>query len=94
MIHDLWIFLYAFVAQMQSLSVSKSTCASWFNAIVNYTAIKRICDIYDWDGKGELDMVFFGDVIYALGLNITKKICKGLGEPNIITYICQCCRFC
>jgi len=25
-------------------------------------------------------MVFFGDVIYALGLNVTKKICKGLGK--------------
>jgi len=45
-------------------------------------AIKRICDIYDWDGKGELDMFFFGDVIYALGLNITKKICVGLGQQE------------
>jgi hypothetical protein len=29
-------------------------------------AIKKICDIYDWDGKGVLDMYFFGDIIYAL----------------------------
>lgn len=41
--------------------------------------IKKICDIYDWDGKGKLDMFYFGDVVYALGLNITKKICVGLG---------------
>lgn len=45
-------------------------------------AIKKICDIYDWDGKGELDMFFFGDIIYALGLNITKKICVGLGQTD------------
>lgn len=45
-------------------------------------AILKICDIYDWDGKGELDMFFFGDVIYALGLNITKKICVGLGQTD------------
>jgi len=45
-------------------------------------AIKKICDIYDWDGKGQLDMVYFGDVIYALGLNITKKICMGLGQQE------------
>ena len=43
-------------------------------------AIKKICDIYDWDGKGILDMYFFGDIIYALGMNITKKICMGLGQ--------------
>jgi len=45
-------------------------------------AIKKICDIYDWDGHGKLDMIFFGDVIYALGFNITKKICMGLGQQE------------
>jgi Ca2+-binding EF-hand superfamily protein len=45
-------------------------------------AIKKICDIYDWDGKGVLDMYFFGDIIYALGMNITKKICVGLGQQE------------
>jgi hypothetical protein len=45
-----------------------------------FLAIKKICDIYDWDGKGVLDMYFFGDIIYALGMNITKKICMGLGQ--------------
>jgi hypothetical protein len=38
------------------------------------TAVKKICDIYDWDGKGELDMFFLGDVMYALGMNTTKKV--------------------
>ena len=37
-------------------------------------AVKKICDIYDWDGKGELDMFFLGDVMYALGMNTTKKV--------------------
>merc|ERR1739849_70823 len=39
-------------------------------------AIKKICDIYDWHGKGQLDLFYLGDVIYALGFNITKKICS------------------
>ena len=39
-----------------------------------FAAILKICDIYDWDGKGELDMFFLGDVIYACGLNTTKKV--------------------
>jgi len=43
-------------------------------------AIKAICDIYDWDGKGELDLFFLGDVMYALGMNTTKKVCVGLGQ--------------
>jgi hypothetical protein len=41
------------------------------------TAVKKICDIYDWDGKGELDMFFLGDVMYALGMNTTKKVSQG-----------------
>mmetsp|Transcript_12582 Transcript_12582/g.20735 ORF Transcript_12582/g.20735 Transcript_12582/m.20735 type:complete len:149 (-) Transcript_12582:38-484(-) len=45
-------------------------------------AVKKICDIYDWDGKGELDLFFLGDVMYALGYNITKKICVGLGQTD------------
>ena len=36
-------------------------------------AILKVCDIYDWDGKGEIDLFFLGDVIYALGMNTTKK---------------------
>ncbi len=45
-------------------------------------AIKRICDIYDWDGKGEIDLFYLGDVVYALGFNVTKKICVGLGQTD------------
>jgi len=44
--------------------------------------IKKVCDIYDWDGKGELDMFFLGDIVYALGFNITKKIMVGLGQTD------------
>jgi len=43
-------------------------------------AIHKICDIYDWDGKGVLDMYYFMDVFYALGLNITKKVCVKHGQ--------------
>ena len=45
-------------------------------------AIIKICDIYDWDGKGEIDLFFLGDVMYALGMNTTKKVCVGLGQTD------------
>jgi len=50
--------------------------------MVDEATILKICDIYDWDGKGELDMFFLGDVIYACGLNTTKKVCVGLGMTD------------
>merc|ERR1712168_266149 len=50
--------------------------------MVDTEAILKICDIYDWDGKGELDMFFFGDVMYALGMNTTKKVCVGQGQTD------------
>ena len=45
-------------------------------------AIIKVCDIYDWDGKGEIDLFFLGDVMYALGMNTTKKVCVGLGQTD------------
>jgi len=45
-------------------------------------AIKKICDIYDWDGKGEIDMYYFMDVFYALGLNVTKSVCMKYGQQH------------
>ena len=50
--------------------------------MVDAEAVKKICDIYDWDGKGELDLFFLGDVMYALGKNTTKKVCVGLGQTD------------
>ena len=50
--------------------------------IYKLTAIKKICDIYDWHGKGQLDLFYLGDVIYALGFNITKKICMANGQQE------------
>jgi len=44
--------------------------------------IIKICDIYDWDGKGVLDMYYFMDIFYALGFNITKKICDKYGQMD------------
>merc|ERR1711970_433883 len=52
------------------------------NKMVDADAVKKICDIYDWDGKGELDLFFLGDVMYALGMNTTKKACVGLGQTD------------
>merc|ERR1711963_696495 len=40
--------------------------------------IKKICEIYDWDMKGVLDMYYF----YALGFNIVKKICVKYGQTD------------
>merc|ERR1712018_375078 len=45
-------------------------------------AIKKICDIYDWHGKGQIDLFYLGDVMYALGFNITKKICMANGQQE------------
>jgi len=50
--------------------------------MVDTEAVLKICDIYDWDGKGELDLFFLGDVMYALGMNTTKKVCVGLGQTD------------
>merc|ERR1711971_323233 len=50
--------------------------------MVDEAKVKYICDIYDWDGKGEIDLFFLGDVMYALGLNITKKACVGQGQTD------------
>merc|ERR1712051_825790 len=43
--------------------------------------IKKICDIYDWDGKGELDMYYFGDVMYAMGMNIMNLSALSTAKP-------------
>merc|ERR1719237_904483 len=48
--------------------------------MVDADTVKKICDIYDWDGKGELDLFFLGDIMYAMGYNTTKKVCVGLGQ--------------
>merc|ERR1712183_1171484 len=52
------------------------------NKMVDEAKVKYICDIYDWDGKGEIDLFFPGDVMYALGMNTTKKVCVGLGQTD------------
>merc|ERR1712154_677397 len=53
-----------------------------FVKMVDEAKVKYICDIYDWDGKGEIDLFFLGDVMYALGLNITKKACVAQGRTD------------
>ena len=50
--------------------------------MVDEAKVKYICDIYDWDGKGEIDLFFLGDVMYALGMNTTKKVCVSLGQTD------------
>ena len=44
--------------------------------------IKRICAVYDWHGKGELDMYYFGDIMYALGMNLMKSVCVKYGQQD------------
>merc|ERR1712090_110975 len=50
--------------------------------MVDADTVKKICDIYDWDGKGELDLFYLGDIMYAMGYNTTKKVCIGLGQTD------------
>merc|ERR1712080_195086 len=33
-------------------------------------------------GKGELDLFYLGDIMYAMGFNTTKKVCVGLGQTD------------
>merc|ERR1712172_424625 len=49
---------------------------------VDKEEILRICDIYDWHGKGELDMYYFMDILYALGMNLTKKTTVKFGQTD------------
>merc|ERR1711892_1164558 len=56
--------------------------SSYIFKMVDEAAVLKVCDIYDWDGKGELDMFFFGDIMYALGMTTTKKVCVGLGQTD------------
>merc|ERR1712026_9795 len=49
---------------------------------VDAAEIRRICDIYDWHGKGELDMYYFMDIFYALGMNLTKKTTVKYGQTD------------
>merc|ERR1712203_550944 len=49
---------------------------------VDKEEILRICDIYDWHGKGELDMYYFMDIFYALGMNLTKKTTVKFGQTD------------
>merc|ERR1712079_849030 len=44
--------------------------------------VKRICDIYDWHGKGVLDMYYFMDIFYAMGMNPTKKVYVKYGQTD------------
>merc|ERR1711878_260998 len=50
------------------------------NMSINADEVKKICAIYDWDAKGEIDMYDFMDIFYALGMNIIKK--TAVKEPD------------
>merc|ERR1712111_208124 len=52
------------------------------NMSVDADEIRRICDIYDWHGKGELDMYYFMDIFYVLGMNLTKKTTVKYGQTD------------
>merc|ERR1712210_350987 len=60
----------------------KKTFKIKFKMSIDAEAAKKICAVYDWDGKGELDMYYFMDIFYALGLNITKKVCVKFGQMD------------
>merc|ERR1712088_1099979 len=53
-----------------------------FKMSIDAEAAKKICAIYDWDGKGELDMFYFMDIFYALGMNLTKKTTVKFGQTD------------
>merc|ERR1712038_212878 len=59
---------------------SKNNC--YFKMSVDAAEIKRICGVYDWHGKGELDMYYFGDIMYAMGMNLMKSVCVKYGQTD------------
>merc|ERR1712203_933024 len=65
-----------------SCSIWEEKRASKNNCKMSADEIKKICDIYDWDGKGELDMYYFGDIMYAMGMNIMKSVCVKYGQQD------------
>merc|ERR1712036_205374 len=64
------------------LKVSEKGQIKSINMSVDADEVKRICDIYDWHGKGELDMYYFMDIFYAMGMNLTKKTCVKYGQTD------------
>merc|ERR1712051_1180404 len=74
--------------QLESVAVRESLCLcetsqiKSINMSVDAEEILRICDIYDWHGKGELDMYYFMDIFYALGMNLTKKTTVKFGQTD------------
>merc|ERR1712210_452662 len=74
--------------QLESVAVWESLCLCETSQIksikmaVDKEEILRICDIYDWHGKGELDMYYFMDIFYARGMNLTKKTTVKFGQTD------------
>merc|ERR1711981_1443400 len=75
--------------QQLGLGVGIAVCKSFEKKQVNLVnmgldadEVKRICDIYDWHGKGVLDMYYFMDIFYAMGMNLTKKVCVKYGQTD------------
>merc|ERR1712210_389840 len=60
----------------------KKTFKIKFKMSIDAEAAKKICAVYDWDGKGELDMFYFMDIFYALGMNLTKKTTVKYGQTD------------
>merc|ERR1712223_996409 len=58
------------------LKVFEKSQIKSLNMSVDAAEIKRICDVYDWHGKGELD------IFYALGMNLTKKTTVKYGQTD------------
>merc|ERR1712226_1345305 len=52
------------------------------NMSVNADEVKKVCAIYDLDAKGEIDMYYFMDIFYALGMNIIKKTTVKFGQTD------------
>merc|ERR1712077_113715 len=73
------------------LKVSERGQIKSFNMSVNADEVRRICDVYDWHGKGELDMYYFMDIFYALGMNLTKKTTVKFGQTD--DYEKKFCKF-
>ena len=50
--------------------------------MVDNEAILKICEVFDREKSGKVDLFFLGEIFYAMGLRATKKICLGLGQSE------------
>merc|ERR1712025_1158013 len=52
--------------------------------MVDEAKVKYVCDIYDWDGKGEIDLFFLGDISrWLMRLRLNTSATSTIGTAKV-----------